>query len=290
MHLYKFHIDHYFTDEPIYYGDTQLIQLGRLYCTPSAIIDKHAHGNVYELTVVTEGEGTIITNNVPTKVEKGNIYLSFPGDFHEIRSSEEKPLKYDFFAFNTKNEILKKEFKTIVSTAKDYGERVFNDEQVNSTVSSAIAELSSKQEYHSAILSSLFEQILYYTIRNFRTDKIKLQSKHTVSTEELCYQIMHYIDTHIYTMENLSVLSQKLRYNYSYLSDVFKKTTGNTIVSYYQSRRLDAASLLLIEGKLRVNQIAEMLKYSSLYSFSKAFKSKYGVSPKNYANSKKEEK
>ena len=36
------------------------------------------------------------------------------------------------------------------------------------------------------------------------------------------------------------------------------------------------------EGCLSVTNIAELLNYSSIYAFSKAFKEKYGVSPKRY--------
>ena len=272
----KFHIDHHYSDEPICYGNTLFIQLGRLYCSPSAKIGKHAHANIYELTIVTGGEGIVTTNDYPVTVKKGDIYLSFPGDFHEITSSETNPLKYDFFAFNTKNECLKQEIKSIVSTVRSYPQRVFRDESVNITVSNAIE-----------ILALLFEEILYYTVRNFKTDKPRRQSKYTISADELCYQIMHYIDTHIYTIDNLSVLSEKLSYNYSYLSDIFKKNTGNTIADYYQTRRHDTAALLIEEKRLSVSKIAEMLRYSSPYSFSKAFKNKYGVSPKSYSKEKK---
>ncbi len=279
--LNKYHIDYHYMDEPFYYGDTLFVQLGRLWFSPSSFVAKHAHGNLFELTVVTDGRGTVYTNDISTEVSKGDIYLSYPGDFHEIRSSADEPMKYDFFAFNTRNQRLADELKNI-SAVYGYKERVFRDSQVSTAVSNAISEYSSKQEYHSELLTLLFEQIIYYTVRNFRIDKPILQNKYTVSADELCYQIMHYIDTHIYEIENLSVLSEVFSYNYSYLSDMFKKTTGNTVTNSYQTRRLDTASLLLTEKKLRINQIAEMLKYSSLYSFSKAFKNKFGLSPKNY--------
>ncbi len=279
--LNKYHIDYHYLDEPIYYGNTLFFQLGRLWFSPSGIMSKHAHGNLYELTVVTDGKGWVYTNGISAEVSKGDIYLSYPGDFHEIRSSEDEPMKYDFFAFNTRNETLADELKNIAAI---YGceERVFRDSQVSTAVSNAISEYSSKQEYHIELLALLFEQIIYYTVRNFKIDKPMLQNKYTVSADELCYQMMHYIDTHIYDVENLSDLSQAFNYNYSYLSDLFKRNTGNTLTNYYQTRRLDTAALLLREKRLRVNQIAEMLKYSSLYSFSKAFKKKFGVSPKNY--------
>ena len=59
----------------------------------------------------------------------------------------------------------------------------------------------------------------------------------------------------------------------------------NTISDYYHTRRLDAARMLINEKKLRVTQIAEMLNYSSLYSFSTAFKNKFGASPREYLKS-----
>lgn len=278
----KYHLIYNYIDDPVYYKDTMLIQLGRLYCMPSTIIEKHAHINCYELTIVSEGEGVVLTNDVPISVSKGDIYLSYPGDFHEIQSSEDKPLKYDFFAFNTKNPNIRKELKHIISTIYNYEQRVFRDELINSAVSMAIAEITSKQEYHSDILASLFEQTLFYVIRNFRTNRYPTHNMHTVSSEELCFQIMHYIDTHIYTLTRLSDLTERFRYNYSYLSDLFKKTTGNTIADYYNTRKLDTARLLINEKKLKITQISEMLNYSSLYSFSKAFKNKYGISPKHY--------
>ena len=111
----------------------------------------------------------------------------------------------------------------------------------------------SKQEYHSEILTSLFSQILYYILRNFSSIKTPAQKKHTLSADELCFQLMHYIDTHIYSIDSLVVLAEKFNYNYSYLSDIFKKTTNNTLANYYRSRRLDAAQLLLNEKTLKIN-------------------------------------
>ena len=138
------------------------------------------------------------------------------------------------------------------------------------------------QEYCQEILYTNFKQILFYILRSFKSKTKVVNSFRTLSPDELCYQIMHYIDTHMYSIKNLSVLSEKFSYNYSYLSNLFKNHTGITLSAYYHSRRLDAATLLIDEKKLKINQIAEILGYSSPYSFSKAFKQKYGSSPKNY--------
>ena len=95
---------------------------------------------------------------------------------------------------------------------------------------------------------------------------------------------MSYIDTHIYSLKNLEELTEVTDYSYGYLSFVFKKTTGETLCSYYIRKRMEAARLMLTEGNLKITEISERLGYSTLYAFSKAFKGHFGISPKNFKN------
>ena len=80
-------------------------------------------------------------------------------------------------------------------------------------------------------------------------------------------------------MSSLSDVAEAMHYNYSYISDLFSRTTSETLSSYYRRRRLDAARLLLAEGKLSVTQISELLNFSSIYTFSRSYKDYFGVSP-----------
>jgi AraC-like DNA-binding protein len=50
-------------------------------------------------------------------------------------------------------------------------------------------------------------------------------------------------------------------------------------MNYYKNRRLQTARLLLQSGQFSVTDISAMLNYSSVYSFSLAFKKKYGYPP-----------
>ena len=104
-------------------------------------------------------------------------------------------------------------------------------------------------------------------------------------SNELCRSVIDYIDAHIYTIDKLCLLSEVFGYNYCHLSCVFKENVGITLVSYYRFRRFTEAKKLLDEGK-RVGEVSELLKYSSMYSFSKAFKNYWGVSPRVYVGSK----
>lgn len=101
-------------------------------------------------------------------------------------------------------------------------------------------------------------------------------------SHQLCRSLIDYIDTHIYTINKLDILSDVFGYNYCHLSSVFKEKVGITLASYYRYRRLSEAKKLLAEGR-RVGEVSDMLRYSSMYSFSKAFKRYWGVSPKPYS-------
>ena len=75
---YKYHFDNLYDLTPVYYGETRLWQIGRLYCKPSNKIEAHRQpAELYELTVVTSGRGTIYANCEGIPVRAGNIFISF---------------------------------------------------------------------------------------------------------------------------------------------------------------------------------------------------------------------
>jgi len=60
---------------------------------------------------------------------------------------------------------------------------------------------------------------------------------------------------------------------------------GMSIKSYYNKLQLERALQLLQQSNKTITQIAEQLNYSSIHSFSRAFKNRYGVPP-SYFRSK----
>ena len=280
-----FHISNDYLAQPLSFLGIDLYQVGRLYCRTSTVVPTHAHINLFELTIITGGEGTVYTNGKPVPVKQGDIYLSFPCDLHKITSSA-NPLKYDFIAFNTKIEPYRTELETIVERFMPADKRIVSDEIIRYLVSNVINEFGNRREYAEELIAAALRQIIVYLIRDFK--ELTPHVKHTdnVSQQEmLCYQLMNYIDTHIYTLRRLEDITQFASYNYSYLSDLFKKTTQSTLSEYYHTRKLEVARLLIEERKLTISKISQLLNYSSVNAFSNAFKKKYGVSPKAYEKS-----
>jgi len=278
----NYHLDKGYFHHPLEFRSIFLLQIGRMFCKSTTKIEPHIHSNLYELTIVTDGKAVISTNGVPTYVKKGDIYLSYPGDVHQIESDRDEPLKYDFFAFRLNDEKFKEDFESI---AQDYSlpsTRLFHDDRIRSLIRNAITELDSDDNYSTEILNSVFCQIIIYVIRGFKNIGPQKNLSNFTRAELLCHRLMNYIDTHIYSMKNLNELSALTEYSYGYLSSLFKRTTQLSLSDYFREKRLDAARLLLLDGKFSATEISELLNYSSVYAFSKAFKEHFGTSPKNY--------
>ena len=277
-----FHLNKSWFDKPLDFDCISLIQIGRMFCKSTTVIDSHIHADLYELTIVTDGKAMIYTNNIATSVKKGDIYLSLPGDIHKIESNINSPLKYDFFAFRINNTNFKREFETISREYAMPATRVFEDKQIGLLVSNIITELEFEDKYASELLDSVFKQILIYVIRGFKRIKPKNNHTNLSQNELLCFKLMNYIDTHVYYIKNLNELCEVAGLSYGYLSTIFKKTTHSSLSEYYRTKKLDSARFLLQEQKLSITEISELLNYTSVYAFSKAFKNHYGLSPKKF--------
>lgn len=284
----RYHLDKSYLDNPRSFGAFRLFQIGRLYCTGTTKVDKHAHINWFELTIVTGGKGVVYTNDVGVPVCRGDIYLSYPGDFHAISSDASEPLKYDFFSFGVEDAQWMSDMEQIMQTHMSADRRIVRDEMLSALVGNAIVEINGSNLHSEQLISALFMQIQIRLIRGFLNDSSETPRTTVSEPEALCYQLMNYIDTHIYTMTGLEDLARASNYNYSYLSSLFRRVTSGTLSDYYRNRRLETGRLLIIENKLPVSQISELLHYSSICTFSRAFKERYGISPgqyrKNYLN------
>jgi len=82
---------------------------------------------------------------------------------------------------------------------------------------------------------------------------------------------------------NLSVLlSEKLHYDYSYLSRIFSSVEGRTIEKFVISQKIEKVKELLSYNQLTLEEIAFQLHYSSAAHLSSQFKKVIGMSPSQF--------
>lgn len=118
------------------------------------------------------------------------------------------------------------------------------------------------------------EQLLSVVSQNEKSKK--LSNEHTIQT------IHTYIESHLADGLSLDELGEYVHLHPVYLSKLYKQETGKNVSSYIAMKRLEKASLLLIESNLHVVDISQMVGYKKTQYFIKLFKDEYGVTPQQY--------
>jgi AraC-like DNA-binding protein len=279
----KYHFNNDYTREPRPFNDLLLYQIGEMLCIDGSI-EPHIHGNLYEFTYILSGEGYIFANTTQTKVGKGDLFLSTPYELHKIISSETSPLRYCFLAFqfieNSPMDIILKSNK--LETLDEHS-RLINNAYYGDSFHELFTEIQSTLPYTEEYFEYLLKAFVLRVIREFlHIQNTSPYCTHINNSKLLCFSIINYINDHLIEIDSLSNIAKDLNYNYAYLSRVFQNTMGQTISSYYIDKKLERAKQLLEENQLSIVEIVEKLQYSSLYVFSKTFKKKYGISPREY--------
>ncbi len=81
-------------------------------------------------------------------------------------------------------------------------------------------------------------------------------------------------------------LSEKLGFDYSYLSMLFSSCEGITIEKYIILQKIERVKELLSYGELTLSEIAYQMNYSSVQHLSNQFKKVTGMSPSAYKQQK----
>lgn len=110
--------------------------------------------------------------------------------------------------------------------------------------------------------------------------------KDPILYRERVEQIKKYIAAHVEEKLDLDEISGKFYMNRYYLSHYFKKETGFTVLQYVTNQKIIAAKALLKEGN-SVTDVASRLSYNSDSHFIAVFKKSTGITPKKYAQNKK---
>ena len=97
-------------------------------------------------------------------------------------------------------------------------------------------------------------------------------------------QLVHRICKEIYRDKTITInaLARKLGFSDRYLRRIFKMAMGITLGHYIQEIKIFEAMKQLAITNNSITEISERIGYDSIYSFSRAFKNKLGVSPREY--------
>lgn len=127
----------------------------------------------------------------------------------------------------------------------------------------------------------LKDALLPHGLELMETKKSKLIEK----IKNVVIEMVHYSDEP--PTQNFSTyLSEKLHYDYHYLSNLFSEIKGTTIEQYIILHKIERAKELLVYEELTLTEIAHKLHYSSVAHLSSQFKKVTGLTPSFFKKTK----
>lgn len=94
-------------------------------------------------------------------------------------------------------------------------------------------------------------------------------------------ELVHYSEKKLKI--NLSdYLSEKLKYDYTYLANLFSEHQSMTIEHFFLSHKIERVKELLVYDELNITEIADRMHYSSVAHLSNQFKKMTGLTPSFY--------
>lgn len=140
------------------------------------------------------------------------------------------------------------------------------------------------QTYHNAYRLILRNNTNYWNMESSPEHLINLFYKMPIATPSLCEGIRQYCNEHLEQPLSLEDLSNIFHLSSNYLSLLFKKNYGISIMHYIQARRIERAKELLSHSREKIISISRQCGYSSAKYFNIAFKKAVGVTPGQYRN------
>lgn len=260
-------------------------------------VERHDH---WEMVYVDMGNILAVTEQGSIPLEQGQVIFRSPGETHAHVSNKEHSNNLLVVSFSCDSPCMTffKQHKvfTLDKTAKIVLSLFVNEAK------NALGHIPSRFSDHeplcfsgeifgaSQLMELHFSEFLLKLIRNHSADH-----RHTVGKErqpdkdDQAQHITAYLKAHIYENIGLGELCDAFFLRKSQLSVLFKNTFGVSPIKYLNELKIAEAKKLLREDNYSVSEIAEMLGFSCIHSFSRSFKTVTGFSPSEYKKSVSEQ-
>lgn len=233
-----------------------------------------------EITFVYSGEGEMIHNSKSHKIKSGQVHLCFKNDWHQVIPSKTSPLRFYCLGFsidksNPLCEVLKKAKAEIQKTNNPVLPDCRGLLPAFQTVMSAMYSVE-RDAYSESAVSNTLNYIIHTVLSGFLGKELS-QTDNISMKDSLLFNIVSYLKNNVYNIDALKKLPEDTGYSYSYISHIFSNRMGQSLKEFFASLRASEATELL--KKKSVTEVSSILGYSSIHSFTRAYRQMCGETP-----------
>lgn len=231
----------------------------------------------YLIHYIIEGCGVYEYDNKQYNIQKGQGFLICPNDITYYKADDENPWQYVWVGFNGINakRLLDQAGLNKKNVIFTYGK----DEKVGNLFKEML-EVDILKSGKEEIITGLLYILLGTLIENYQATNNK---KSPLNIKEIYLkEAVNYIQNNYYREITVYQLASYLGIDRSYLYILFKEKLNISPKEYMTHFRLDLACKLLKNSDLSIGHVSRTVGYADPLTFSKTFKKKYLVSPREY--------
>ncbi len=247
----------------------------------------------YELLYIRKGthkgevDGTVFT------LSEGQLLLYAPMSYHVL--AEKSSAEGDIVSFDSSSHsldllvnkviTLSAKQKIMLSGIMETGERCF-EEFVRGAGN---AGMKLRRDVDIFELHNLKNQLEMFLIDLYSAEN-KAKSKASPSNydnykSEMFENAVFYMQSNLDRQITLEEICENCYVSPYLLKEVFKLKLNMSPMAYFINLKIEKAKMLIKNSSMNFTQIAEVLGFSTVHYFSRIFKNKVGLSPKEYAKS-----
>ncbi|MGX8698336.1 MAG: AraC family transcriptional regulator [bacterium] len=264
---------HVFQDER--FVDLNLYQFGWEKCEPL-----HQFGpairNHFLFHYVLSGRGRLETGGGDYRLAAGQGFLLCPGEISTYYADQDDPWVYTWVEFDG---MRARECMTLAGLRES--QPVYTPARENRVGDYMLALVDHADEAPLRLIGRgmiLLDEI-------FQTSKTKVEGRTKRVREFYIQEAMGYIDRNYARDISMEEIAEACGLNRSYFGRIFKETMGQTPQQYLIQYRMTKAAELLRGSRISIGEVSRSVGYENQLHFSRAFKTVFGISPREYRSS-----
>ena len=237
----------------------------------------HNYHRRFVLVIPIEQTGDVHVEGVSYLLKPGVAHLIFPYQFHHFLDTRKGDLKWLFITFDCR------ESRAIESLRNST--RVVNDAAA-ALIKQVLHEYVSRGSgvFGGLELVYMVSCLLRVLLSSPESDSMSRSARDEADSRgELLREVNRYVRENLHRPLSITDVAEHTGYSASYLRAVFRKELGVSLGSYMRDSRLSVAAAMLSDlSQHSVEETAKACGFTSIFTFSRAFKKAMGVSPSVY--------
>ncbi|MGN0174065.1 MAG: helix-turn-helix domain-containing protein [Acutalibacteraceae bacterium] len=238
--------------------------------------------NVYQMLYIIKGSAKVISGNINQRINENMLIISRPHNPLRYRFQYSQGFEYIFIDVHPsvfKNIESDDDFFSAFNTKTDE-HRIFDLnasecellKSLLNGIKMAIDEHYNRNHMIARLYALFSETYSVFSSRNQHSD---------MNTDSISLKIMNYI-TDNYQKKQITYdeLSEKFFVSVPTVNKILYKWTGRPLNVFINDTRLDDAKKLMKKGDISLAQAAEICGFGNYSTFYRAYKRKFGRSPK----------